>query len=146
VAVGAGIAAYRWRDDMWRVVWLAALALAARPVFEAVMVPYYVMPGVALALVAACRHGVRWLAVCPAAAGLTVMAFTHHGRWEYWLAVTGITVAMLALAWPGRSARAGPPTADDRREMPPSVAVPPQVPVEVGATAATRPEAVALPG
>ena len=36
------------------------------------------------------------------AAGLTVMVFTHHGRWEYFLAVAGLSVLMLALAWPGR--------------------------------------------
>jgi hypothetical protein len=105
VAVGAGFLAYRWRRDVWRIVWLAALVLAARTVFEAVMVPYYVMPGLALAVVAASRNTLRWLGACVAGAGLTVMTFTHHGRWEYWLAMTGLTVTMLALAWPAREAR-----------------------------------------
>ncbi len=102
VAIAAGFLAYRWRRDVGRIVWLAALVLAARTVFEAVMVPYYVMPGVALALVSASRNTLRWLGVCIAGAGLTVMTFTHHGRWEYWLALTGLTAAMLALAWPNR--------------------------------------------
>lgn len=102
LAVAAGFVAYRWRRDLWRIVWLAAVVLAARTVFEAVMVPYYVMPGLALALVAGSRNTLRWLGVCIAGAGLTVMTFTHHGRWEYWLALTGLTVAMLALAWPVR--------------------------------------------
>jgi len=100
VAVGAGVLASRWRRDVWRIVWLAALVLAARTVFEPVMVPYYVMPGLAFALVAGRRHTLRWLGVCGAGAGLTVMTFTHHGRWEYWLAMMGLTALTLALAWP----------------------------------------------
>ncbi len=78
--------------------------LAARTVFEAVMVPYYVMPGLALALVAARRHTLRWIGVCIAGAGLTVMTFTDHGRWQYWLALTGLTAAVLTFAWPARVA------------------------------------------
>ena len=105
VAVGAGVPAYRWRRDVWRIVWLAALVLAARTLFEPVMVPYYVMPGLALSLVAGRRHTLRWLGVCVAGAGLTVMTFTHHGRWEYWLALTGLTAAMLTLAWPVQPVR-----------------------------------------
>ncbi len=100
-----GSLAYRWRRDVWRIVWLAALVLAARTLFEPVMVPYYVMPGLALSLVAGRRHTLRWLGVCVAGAGLTVMTFTHHGRWEYWLALTGLTAAMLALAWPVQPVR-----------------------------------------
>jgi len=100
VAIGAGVLAHRWRRDVWRIVWLIALVLAARTVFEAVMVPYYVMPGVVLALVAARRQTLRWVGVCVAGAGLTVITFSHHGRWEYWLAMTGLTAIMLALAWP----------------------------------------------
>ncbi len=101
----AGFLAHRWRREVWRIVWLMALVLAARTVFEAVMVPYYVMPGVVLALVAARRYTLRWVGVCVAGAGLTVMTFTHHGRWEYWLAMTGLTAVMLALAWPARGVR-----------------------------------------
>jgi hypothetical protein len=102
VAVAAGFVAVRWRRDVVRIVWLAAFVLAARTVFEAVMVPYYVMPGLALALVAAARAPrIRWLGTCAAGAGLTVMTFTHHGPWEYWLLMTGLTAATLALAWPG---------------------------------------------
>ncbi len=105
VAVGAGILAYDWRRDLWRIVWLASAVLAARTVFEPVMVAYYVIPGLALSLVAARRHSLRWLGVCLAGAGLTVMTFTHHGPWEYWLALVGLTVAVLALAWPAQAVR-----------------------------------------
>ncbi len=109
VAIAAGFLASRWRRDVWRIVWLMAMVLAARTVFEAVMVPYYVMPGLVLALVAARRDTLRWVGVCVAGAGLTVMTFTHHGRWEYWLALTGLTALILALAWPVRGVRK-PPT------------------------------------
>jgi hypothetical protein len=122
VAVGAGFLAHRWRRDVWRIVWLAALVLAARTVFEAVMVPYYVMPGLALALVTGSRNALRWLGACVAGAGLTVMTFTHHGRWEYWLAMTGLTVAVLWLAWPARGSRAAVapdvPESEEVREAP----------------------------
>ena len=69
------------------------------------MVAYYVIPGLTLALVAARRHSLRWLGACAAGAGLTVMTFTHHGPWEYWLALVGLTVAVLALAWPAQAVR-----------------------------------------
>ena len=72
------------------------------------MVPYYVMPGIGP------RSGGRsptqrsgGHGVCMAGAGLTVMTFTHHGRWEYWLELTGLTVAVLALAWPAQTVRQG---------------------------------------
>lgn len=100
VALGAGVLAARWRTDLWRIVWLAATVLAARSVFEAVMVPYYVVPGIALALVSGCRHSLRWLATCLAGAGLTVMVFTQHGRWEYWGMLTALVLLVQALAWP----------------------------------------------
>jgi len=102
VALAAGFLAVRWRSDLWRIVWLATAVLLARSVFEAVMVPYYVMPGVTLALVSACRHPLRWPATCLAGAGLTVMVYTHHGRWGYWGMLTALTVLVLALAWPAR--------------------------------------------
>lgn len=34
-----------------------------------------------------------------AGAGLTVMAFSHHGEWTYWSMMTAIIAALLALAW-----------------------------------------------
>jgi len=114
VAVLAGLVAHRWRRDLWRVVWLIAVVLAARSVFEAVMVPYYVMPGLALALVAARASGTRFIATILAGSGLTVMAFTHHGSWQYWLGVSALTVLSLAVAWPRRSAA----DADDQLSQP----------------------------
>jgi hypothetical protein len=103
VAVAAAFVAMRWRADLWRILWLVAAVLAARCIFEAVMVPYYVMPGIALALVTSMRHRVRETSTMLCAAGLTVMVFTHHGRWEYWLAESALSVLMLALAWPGKT-------------------------------------------
>jgi len=120
-AAVAGVFAHRWRASTDRVVWLVAAALAARTLFEPVMVPYYVVPGLALALVVAARGGtLRWLGTCAAGAGLTVLAFTHHGRWEYWLALSGLTVAVLVLAWPARATSSGPqspPTYPEFQEL-----------------------------
>jgi hypothetical protein len=106
VALGAGAIARTWRHDPTRVVWLMAMVLGARCVFDAVMVPYYVMPAVALALVAAATAPpARFALTAIAAAGLTVMTFTHHGLWEYWLMMTALIGAVLGMAWPGETSR-----------------------------------------
>lgn len=121
VAIGTGVMARRWRGDPWRLVWLAAMVLAARPLLEAVMVPYYVAPGLVLLLIVAARQrSRRWSAACVAGAGLTVMPFSHHGRWEYWLALAALTALTLVLAWPGhrreRSSVPRAPLAPDPRD------------------------------
>jgi len=102
VAVALGVAplARKIRSRPAAVVWLMAVALGARCIFDPVMVPYYVMPCVTLALIAAATNGWRFTFTIAAGAGLTVMTFTHHGEWPYWLMMTAIMFAMLATAWP----------------------------------------------
>ncbi len=101
VAVALAIPAYRWRGNATAIVWLAAAALGARCLFESVMDPYYVMPAVALALVAGATRG-RARGVLTSAAGLalTVMVFSHTNIWAYWFEMAGLMAAMLAFAWP----------------------------------------------
>jgi len=101
VAIALAIPAYRWRGNARAVVWLAAALLGTRCLVEPVMVPYYVMPVVALALVAGASGGrIRWLLVCAAGVGLTVMVGFHADIWAYWFEMAGLMSAMLALAWP----------------------------------------------
>ncbi|MGD0378663.1 MAG: hypothetical protein ABSC30_01635 [Acidimicrobiales bacterium] len=106
VAVGAGVWARARRQDPARLLWLLAVALAARCVFDPVMTPYYVMPCVALALVAGSgNRPVRFILGAMAGTGLTVMAFSHHGDWAYWLMMTGIIAALLGTVWPTKRPR-----------------------------------------
>ncbi len=99
-AVVAGALARPRRQNPAQLLWLMAVALAARCVFDPVMTPYYVMPCVALALVAgAGNRPTRFALTAIAAAGLSVMTFTRHDMWTYWLLMTGIMIALLVTAW-----------------------------------------------
>jgi hypothetical protein len=101
VAVALAIPAYRWRGNPAAVVWLAGVVLGVRCIFESVMDPYYVMPALALALVAGATRGrVRWLLTCVFGLGLSLILYRHINMWAYWFAMTGLMTAMFALAWP----------------------------------------------
>ncbi len=86
----------RRRPSEHAVLWLAALGLSLRCVFESVMFPYYVVPGLLLALLAASVAG-RWrlMGAVGFAAGCTWIAYWHAPRWDYYLAV----VVTLLGAW-----------------------------------------------
>jgi len=99
-AIALGFAGRRWRHDLWRLTWLLAAALSVRVFFESVMVPYYVMPGVVLAVLASFGTRRRWPLTTMAGAALTVVTFTRHGEWAYWGMTCGIAAAMLILSWP----------------------------------------------
>jgi hypothetical protein len=101
VAIAAVFPAYRWRNNAAAIVWLAAVVLGARCLFESVMDPYYVMPAVALALVSgATRSRVRWLLTCAAGLGLTIMVHSHPDKWAYWFEMAGLMGTMFYFAWP----------------------------------------------
>jgi hypothetical protein len=104
VALGAGVAAHFWRHDLHRVVWLAAVVMAARCFFESVMTPYYVMPAVTICLIAAAsRGGWRWMAALVAGIGVTVVTHYHANMWIYYCVyMTPLLVALLALSFPSR--------------------------------------------
>jgi hypothetical protein len=103
VAVGCGVAANSWRYDLRRLVWLAAVVMAARCFFEAVMTPYYVMPAVTLAfVVAASRPGWRWAPTLAAGVALTVVTHFHNNMWIYWLYMTALLGTLLVLTFPPR--------------------------------------------
>lgn len=81
----------------------AMVAFALRPVFEAVIVPFYLTPALVLAVLVAARRGPGRLALCALAVlATTVVSFFHYGPWSYWSAITaGLTLAMVAAAAPG---------------------------------------------
>jgi hypothetical protein len=101
VACAVGVLASRRRSDARMLVWLAMVALAARCVFESVMIPYFVMPVVALGLIAVASRGrLRWLCACATGVGLTVMVHMQLAAWSYWLLMTGLVAVFLGLAAP----------------------------------------------
>lgn len=104
LALALGLVAVKVRKDPRLVVWLAAAALAGRCLFESVMVPYYVMPVVALCLVVAATSVWRWRQAASVVMGglLTVVVFWHFGMWPYWSVMAALTVAMLVAIRPGR--------------------------------------------
>ena len=101
MSIGLGFLARRWRASWPTIVWLAAVSLAVRCVFEPVMVPYYVMPPVVLALVVGAARGrLRWSLTLAAGLGVTVMTFSHASEWTYWCEMTALLIAMFVLARP----------------------------------------------
>ncbi len=90
------------RRPSWpQVIWLATLALSLRCVFEPVMVPYYLLPGLALALVVASLNPARSFALAAiAAAACTWLSYLHVGPWVYYLAMTVPLAVTLITSWP----------------------------------------------
>ena len=87
--------------DWATIFWLAAVAVSIRCLFEPVMVPYYVMPSVAISFaVGATRETFRWLLTLAAGFGLTLMTFSHSNMWTYWFEMAGLMAALLIFAQP----------------------------------------------
>lgn len=92
------------------VLWASGVALAGRCVFEAVMVPYYVMPGSVVLVVAASRSRPRAMPAALAAA-LFLTVYTNW-RWDYWPWYVEMTLLFGVTAWlarPGAIAPSGSP-------------------------------------
>ncbi len=110
LAVGSSFAVGAWLWHSKRtprdLVWAVGVALAARSVFEAVMVPYYIAPGLVLLLAAAglSKRAAIWIV---AASGCWLTVFVEW-RWDYswwWYLdlVAGLGISALAAApWLGR--------------------------------------------
>ncbi|HZT64512.1 MAG TPA: hypothetical protein VFA11_01860 [Acidimicrobiales bacterium] len=97
--VAAGWAVWRRPATPHRIVWWCAVALAARCLFEAVMVPYYVAPAVVLALCAAATGGpVRVALTGLVASSLVVVVHTHSGMWQWWTQMALLVVGLLGMA------------------------------------------------
>lgn len=122
VAIGSGVLAARRREDPWVVIWLIAAALAGRSLFESVIVPYYMVPAIAFALIVGFSSGRARMTMTVIVAGLLVhFSYLRSGAWTYWSVVTVISLALLVVAYPWRTAAIGgecdeqaePPSADD---------------------------------
>lgn len=121
VAASIGIAVYvgRRRPTELTVVWLAALAFSTWCVFEAVLLPYYLVPGLALSLLAAAvGGGPRLLVAVGCAAVCTYCSYLYLGPWAYYLCVVGLLLATWCSGWPGapRLAPARVPRVGTERE------------------------------
>ena len=79
--------------------WWAAVALAMRPIFESVMVAYYLWPVLAVALVAASGSWLRLVATSLAAAAITLISqVSWPGPWIWWASMVGGLGLTLVLA------------------------------------------------
>ena len=107
LAVLVGLLGARVRTNSLQIVWLAAITLGLRGIFESVMVPYYVMPAVVMVLVVAAPTSriPRTAAIVAGCAALTVLTFLRSEMWVYWSETTALTLAILAFAWPTRARR-----------------------------------------
>ena len=94
---------YVWRRPQppVRLLWVAALVLAGRCCFEAVMTPYYLAPPLILLLVLAARTDARRLAGSIAVAlGISWFAYWRFSPWVWWTPIVCGLVALLALTYP----------------------------------------------
>ena len=102
----------RWSATELREVlaWIS-LGLALRCVFESVMVPYYMWPALAVALVVATRS--RWHLLRASVTAVLVTFLSElkwHSVWGWWgMVIVGITLTLVFAVYPARSpaARAG---------------------------------------
>ncbi|MGH9103309.1 MAG: hypothetical protein ACRDYD_10090 [Acidimicrobiales bacterium] len=92
------------------VLWTAGVALAGRCLFEAVMVPYYVMPAVVVLVVVTALYRPTRLWWSLASGGfLTIYTFWHWVPWPWYAEVTILLGCLVWLAAPGKLARGAAP-------------------------------------
>lgn len=110
IACAIGLAVARRAPTLPQVVWWAALALSLRCVVEPVMVPYYLLPGLALAALVASRStNIRFFIVIVAAGTCAILSYWHLSEWPYYLSMLIPLGVALGVAWP--SARPSAPGA-----------------------------------
>lgn len=104
LACAIGVWVAKKRPPLAQVVWWAGVTLALRCVFECVMNPYYLMPGLALVLVSAfLLNSSRLLVTVLAGAACSYLSYRVMAPWTYYLVVTGLLFVVLASAWPGNT-------------------------------------------
>ncbi|MBU6516045.1 MAG: hypothetical protein KGQ78_09140 [Acidobacteria bacterium] len=103
IACALGFAIKRLTPTWPQLLWAVALALLLRCIFEPVMVPYYLLPGLALVLLTASQlNTLRFCVVAATVAMCTLLSYRHVSEWQYYVTmVTTLGVALMA-AWPGR--------------------------------------------
>jgi len=102
VAWALGGLGRRWRGQWPRLLWLGSVMLATRGVFEAVMVPYYVIPALFLAVLTAWMGLPTWRAlIATGAAFATIVMYSSRGpMWSWWLESCGVLLATVLASSP----------------------------------------------
>lgn len=137
VAVALGIWVLKAKPDGWGIVYAAGLAFAARCVLEAVMVPYYVLPAVALLVVSAAKASrARFVGAASGGIFLTVYTFWH---WLMWPWYAEVVLLLACLAWLGRPRTRGDLTPEEARESGDAVLARVETASETGTEDQTRP-------
>ncbi len=120
-----GVYVFRRHPGPSHVVWLCAVALGLRCVFESVMDPFYLWPPLAIAFVLAARSYPRLGVAIAAGTLITWWSYRFLGPWEWWTPVVILLAVILASAAPARSeARV---TTEHRLEGPPFDPLPDRV-------------------
>jgi hypothetical protein len=101
IACLVGVLAKLLKPSLTQVVWLTALVLSLRCLFEPVMVPYYLLPGLALAvvIVSTSSHSRFTLAVVSASV-CTFLSYQHLSPWVYYFAMAFPLLVVLAVSVP----------------------------------------------
>ncbi len=143
LALLIGVVVWRRPQSAERLIWLAAMVLASRCFFEAVMTPYYVVPPLVLTLVLASHRGARRLgAASLIALELLVFSYFHLNPWAWWLPIiVGLTV-LLGLGYPSRQGTPGDADAEGRSSQTEATHLAPTSPVEFSGSDARTPEPV----
>jgi hypothetical protein len=104
LACAIGVWVAKRKPPLAHVVWWVALTLSLRCVFECVMNPYYLMPGIAIVLVVASLLGtLRLFFVVLAAAACNYLSYRFMSPWHYYLSVIGLLIMVLVAALPVKS-------------------------------------------
>lgn len=116
IAVMIGLVVMVRKPPAPLVVWLAALALSLRCVFEPVMVPYYLMPGLVVVLVVAARGTTaRFAMAIFLAAACALLSYRYLSAWAYYGAMTTSLAAVFVVSWPGSTVSPSAPIRCSRR-------------------------------
>ena len=103
VALGVWVARRDRSVRLESAVWALGLAFTGRILFEAVVVPYYLLAPVLFAMVAIALRHQRWLPAGGALSVVVVWAASSHGlgEWGYLATVGGGLLVLCAMGWPG---------------------------------------------
>lgn len=89
------------KPSLPQLIWLAALALSLRCLLEPVMVPYYLLPGLALALAVVPLSGKEhWIMAVVLASACTWLSYRHVGTWDYFITMGVPLMLVLFISWP----------------------------------------------
>jgi hypothetical protein len=114
-----GVWVARRKPSFVEVVWWAALALSLRCVFESVIDPYYLLPGLALAVLVSSTLGKTRYGLTVLSTALCVwVSYRHVGPWSYYAPLMLSIIGSLVFSWPGRSQRNDSPV---ERELAPAL-------------------------